>query len=447
MAASGALAIPSNEPEAVPARPPIRRLVLVALAIIALLFGGLGGWAAVVPLQSAAVAQGQVRVSTHRKTIQHLEGGIVQAILVKEGDAVTAGQVLVRLDDTRVRANLDRLKGRAAGLLATKVRLAAERDGARTLAFPEALTAAARGDPKIEEILSSQRGIFAARRRALEGRTRILRQRIGQLNKEIASLQAQVDAETRQLALITEEMDTVSMLVGKGLAEKPRLLALQRNAARIEGSRGEHLGLIARAEQRIGETELRMIDLENTFSNEVVKELEEVQGKLSDVEEQIKAAEDVLQRTEILAPQDGVVVSLRVHTPGGVIKPGEPILDIVPQNDVLLIEARINPLDIDVVHVGLPAQVRLTAYGSRHVLPLDGEVIYLSADSFTDQRTGAPYYLARIRANAEQQRRLRKVTLYPGMPAEVMILTGERTALDYALRPLFDSFARAFREQ
>lgn len=226
----------------------------------------------------------------------------------------------------------------------------------------------------------------------------------------------------------------------------PRLLALQRTHASIIGNLGEQEAMIARAEQRIGETRLEILDLRNAFRSEVVKELDGVQADIVDTAEQLTAAEDVVKRTEVLAPQSGKVVNLRIHTPGGVIAPGEPLLDIVPQDDTLVVEARISPLDIDVVRVGLPAQVMLTSYKSRHTLPLQGTVATVSADVFADERTGAPHYQARIAIDEEQQAGLAKLEMYPGMPAQVMIVTGKRTGLDYAIEPFAESFSRAFRE-
>jgi HlyD family type I secretion membrane fusion protein len=425
--------------------PPVQRYVLAAFIVLVVFFGGFGVWAALAPLQSAAIAAGRVTVASHRKTVEHLEGGIIAELLVKEGDAVAAGQLLIRLDATRAEATLHRLHARYDALVATEARLMAERDWRDFVAFPESLLN--RGQiPEVLEILSGQQSIFEARRRALRGRVDILNQRVAQLYDEINALQAQVEAEDKQLKLIRQETDTVEKLVRGGLAEMPRLLALQRAWADIEGRRGEKRALIARAEQRIGETQLQILDLENNFQSEVVSELRTIQAEAVDIAGQIKSAEDIVNRTRILAPLAGVVVNLRVHTTGGVLNPGEPLLDIVPRDDTLLIEARIDPLDIDVVRVGLPATVRLTAFRARHILPLSASVTHVSADSFTDERTGAPYYVARVTIDAAEQQKVKDLELYPGMPAEVMITTGERTALDYALRPVFDSFGRAFRE-
>jgi len=431
--------------EPCPERPPVRRPILIAIIIVLVFFCGIGTWAAFAPLDSAAIAPGKVTVASNRKTVQHLEGGIIRELRVKEGDALEAGQVIIRLDDTQTRANLELLSSRQDTLLAREARLIAERDGAAAIEFPPSLMSR-RGEAAVAKLLAGEQAVFAARRRAIQGRVDIFRKRIVQLGEEIGSLEAQVDAEDRQLALVAEEQDSVATLVSKGLMDKTRLLSLKRAAARLEGNRGEHQGLIARAEQRIGETELQIIDLENSSLNEAVSTLREVQSQLVESGQRLRAAEDILARTEIRAPQTGVVMGLNVHTETGVIAPGQRLLDILPKDDTLVIEAEINPNDIDVVRVGLTAQVRLTAFKQRNTPPLEGEVTRVSADSFTHERTGATYFLARITIDPAERDKVDGGELYPGMPAEVMIVTGKQTAFEYFLTPVTDSFRRAFRE-
>jgi len=431
--------------EPCPERPSVRRPILIAIIIVLVFFCGIGTWAAFAPLDSAAIAPGKVTVASNRKTVQHLEGGIIRELRVKEGDALEAGQVIIRLDDTQTRANLELLSSRQDTLLAREARLIAERDGAAAIEFPPSLMSR-RGEAAVAKLLAGEQAVFAARRRAIQGRVDIFRKRIVQLGEEIGSLEAQVDAEDRQLALVAEEQDSVATLVSKGLMDKTRLLSLKRAAARLEGSRGEHQGLIARAEQRIGETELQIIDLENSSLNEAVSTLREVQSQLVESGQRLRAAEDILARTEIRAPQTGVVMGLNVHTETGVIAPGQRLLDILPKDDTLVIEAEINPNDIDVVRVGLTAQVRLTAFKQRNTPPLEGEVTRVSADSFTHERTGATYFLARITIDPAERDKVDGGELYPGMPAEVMIVTGKQTAFEYFLTPVTDSFRRAFRE-
>jgi len=426
-------------------RPPVLLPIVTAGVIVLVFFGGFGAWAALAPLDSAAIAPGRVTVAGNRKTVQHLEGGIIEQLLVKEGDELEAGQVLIRLDDTQPRARLELLRGRHDTLRTREARLVAERDKSDAIAFPASLTSR-QEESAVSELIAGERSVFDARRRAIQGRADIFRKRIVQLGKEIASLEAQVVSERRQLELIDEERIAVQGMVEQGLMPKTRLLALKRTEAALEGSRGKYAGLIARAEQRIGETELQIIDLENTMVNDVVSELHDVQAQLTDVGERLKAAKNVLQRTEIRAPQAGVVVGLNVHTETGVISPGQRLLDIIPKDATLVIEAEVNPNDIDIVKVGLEAQVRLTAFKQRSTPLLQGHVTRVSADSFTHEHNGTTYFLARISIDPEEREKLNGGDLYPGMAAEVMVVTGEQTAVEYILGPLTNSFRRAFRE-
>ena len=270
---------------------------------------------------------------------------------------------------------------------------------------------------------------------------------MAQFSEEIKGLSSEIASQDTQLELIAEESGAVAQLVAKGLAQKPRLLGLKRQSAEIEGARSRNRARIARVKQSIGEAHLRISELSTALINEVVQELRDVQTDLSDLTERIRAAEDVMRRTDILAPLAGTIVGLQVHTRGGVIAPGSPLMDIVPKDDRLIIEAQVDPNDIDVVHSGLPAQVRLTAFNQRHLAPIDGHVVSVSADRFTDERTGAGYFLARIELDAAGLEALEDVALYPGMQAEVMIVTGARTAFDYLTKPLATSLRRAFREE
>ena len=428
-----------------PDRPPVGRPLLAAAIIILIFFGGFGTWAALAPLDSAALAPGRVTVASNRKTIQHLEGGIVKNLLVKEGDAVAGGQILIQLDDTQARARLDLLLGRYDNLLATEARLMAERVSAAGIKFPDSLTSR-RDQPQVAKLLDAETALFEVRRRSIEGRIRIFHKRIAQLKKEISGLEAQIAAEDDQLVLIADERSSLETLFKRGVVGKSRLLRLKREEAKLKGDRGEHLSLITKARQRIGETELEIIDVKNKMLNQVVSGLHDTQAELVEVSERLKAAEDILVRSDIRAPQAGVVMGLNVHTEAGVIAPGQRLLDIVPEDDTLVIEAQVTPNDIDVVYAGLPAQVRLTAFKQRNTPLLDGKLIRVSADSFTDERSGASYFLARVAIDAAELKKLDGRELYPGMGAEVMIKTGKRTTMDYILAPLTDSLRQAFRE-
>ena len=423
----------------------IARPVTIGIAVVVAFFGGIGGWAAVATLESAAIAPGVVSVASSRKTVQHLEGGIIGQILVRDGDEVTTGQVLIRLEETQPRATLDLLRGRRRAAAALEARLIAERDGNDGVGFPDWLLDEG-DDPEVRAAIDGEMSIFVARARTLASQVAVLGQRIAQFGEEIIGLEGQLAAEDTQLALIADEMAAVVVLLEKGLERKPRLLALQRREAEIQGSRSANLAAIARVRQSIGEARLRIGELDTARINEVVEQLRETQNALFDLSERLNAAEDVMRRTEIRAAQDGTIVNLQVHTPGGVIAPGAPLMDIVPSGDTLIIEARVDPRDIDVVHWGLPARVRLTAYNQRNSVPMDGRVISVSADNIIDQRTGQAYYLARIKLDKDPSEVMAGVSLYPGMQAEVMIVTGKRTVLEYLLAPLSRSIDRALRE-
>jgi HlyD family type I secretion membrane fusion protein len=417
------------------------------LQVAFLVFGVFGLWAAFAPLDSAAVSNGVVVVDTNRKVIQHLEGGIVDEILVRDGDVVKAGQPLVRLSETAARARTDLLRAQYYASKASEARLIAERDKKETIEFSDDLLKLKDENHLVAEAIDTQTRLFESRRKGLEGQVGVLNQRIAQSREEIIGLQAQENAAQRQIRFIEEEVATVRQLLAKGNALKPRLLALERESAQLRGRRGEYLAMVARAQQNISESELSILNVRNEFQNKVVQELKETQVQLSDLEERMRASEDILNRIVITAPQDGVITGMRIHTKGGVISPGERIMEIVPSNDRHIIECQISPQDIDVVRPGLPARVRMSAYKSRKTPQFDGEVTQVSADKFTDERTGQSFYLARIEVDQQELDTLPDIKLYPGMPAEVLITTGERTLLEYLLSPFTDTFNRAFREQ
>lgn len=432
--------------EPAPARPPVGRFVLAGVLIIALFFGGFGAWAALAPLASASLAQGVVRAESSRKTVQHLEGGIIKDLLVKENTPVRQGQVLIRLDATAAESRYDAVRHQRDLLVASQARLLAQQAGADRILFPDELEAR-RGDPRTGSMLATQEKVFATRRQTYTGQREILETRIGQLGSQIEGLNAQIAAADEQLALLRKEETTVRELVRKGLEREPRLLDLQRRGAALGGARAESQAEIARAQQAIGETRLHILALDDEQSEKTAAELKDVQSDLAKAEEEMTAAEDVLRRREIVAPIDGTVVNMKFVTQGGVVNPGTPILDIVPSNEQLLIEAQINPMDIDVVHPGMLAEVRLTAFKQRRMPVLDGELLELSADRFTDERNGYPYYKALVVVDAGELATLDDgVHLYPGMPMDVMLKTGDRTFLEYLVQPVVDSFHKAFRE-
>lgn len=425
--------------------PPIQVAFGVGLAVVTVFFGLGGLWAATAELSSAAVAPGRVTVDTNRKTIQHLEGGIIRTLHVKDGDRVQAGDPLVTLDDAQARASWDVLHSQYIALRALEARLTAEQDGRPGITFPDDILETA-DRPEVRQVIEGQERLMETRQRALRTGRNILRQRIAQLRQEIASLRNQMEATDHQIALVAEEEETVRKLVKQGLERRPRQLVLERERARLQGMRDQQAGAIARAEQEIGEAELEILKLENEFHNEVATELRETQTRVADLRDRLAAAWDVLDRRVVTAPIAGTVVNMQYFTPGGVVGPGHPIMDIVPQDDTLIVEARLRPVDVDDVAEGLPAEVRLPAFKARTTPTLRGSVTYVSADSLTDERTGQHYYTARISIPADQLSLLKGRTLTPGMPADVLIVTGERTALEYMVAPITDSVRYAFRE-
>ena len=443
---AGARPVPPALPSA-PPRPPLGRFVGAGLLVIVLFFGGFGAWAGLAPLASSAVANGAIRVEGNRKTLQHLEGGIIQELLVKEGDIVQRDQILLRLDRTAAQSRFETVRHQYDLLKASEVRLLAEQAGSDRLVFPQDLEDR-RHEPRIATLLSGQEQIFATRRQSYEGQNDILKARIDQLRSQAGGLKAQQASSERQLELIRKEQATVVDLVRKGLEREPRLLDLQRRAAAMEGSRAEAQSEIARVQQTVGETELRILSLDDEHAEKVAAELKDVQADLAKAEEELGASADVLRRRDIRAPLAGTVLNLKFFTPGGVIGPGTPILDIVPQSNQMQIEVQLSPLDIDVVRPGLLAEVRLSAYKQRRMPILDGRLIQVSADRLLNERDGTPYYKGVVEVDPIELSELDdNVELYPGMPADVMIKTGERTFFQYLVSPIRDSFARAFHEQ
>ena len=420
--------------------------VTIGITVILLFFGAFGAWAMLAPLESAAIAPGVVSVESKRKTIQHLEGGIVGEIRVKDGDEVNAGDELVVLDETQPRAALALINSRYLAARALEARLIAERDGQDTITFPPVLNGQ-RGDQEIAEIIEGQTNIFNARRRSIKGQTAIMEKRVAQFNEEIEGLKGQAKAQEKQLELANDEIESFQKLFDKGLSDKSRLRQLQRELAQVTGAHSKNIAAIAGARQNINEAQLQISELKTKFLNEVVQQLGDVQKEIYELNEKIRSAEDVLKRTVIRAPMAGTIVGLQVHTVGGVIAPGQALLDIVPKDEQLVVEAYINPDDIDIVEPGLTAQVRLTALSRRHTLPIEGHVLTVSADRLTNERTGEAYYLARVLLPDNVSELLGEEVLYPGMKAEVMIVTGARTTFEYLSRPITRSMNRAFREK
>jgi len=425
---------------------PFRGPILAGCAIILCFFFGLGGWAAYAPLSSASAASGKVIVDSKRKVIQHLEGGIVREILVHDNDTVKAGQVLLRMDDTQAKTRLQLITGRYYSDLALIARLQAEEAGRADIDFPPELLAK-KDDPDIAKRIQEQKTLFQARADELASQTKLLTQRDAELNEEVKGHEGQIAAAGKQSTLIAAEIKVVNDLLASGLALKPRLLLLERQAAEIEGQTSANQAMIARARQTMGDTKLRIAELHTERSNEVVKQLADVQKELYDLSEQRRAAQDMLDREEVRSPDDGIVVSLAVNTPGGVIGPGQPLLEIVPSLDRLVIDAHLEVNDIEKVKPGAKAEVRLLAYSSRTTPTLDARVAWISADRIDTDKLQPPYYDARVEIDEAQLAALPDVKLYPGMPVQVMMVSGNQTMLSYLMAPITQAFSQAFREK
>ena len=406
---------------------------------------GLGIWSAFAPLESAAIASGVVESESSRKTIQHLEGGIVREILVADGDAVRTGQVLIWLDDTRARAEVQSLQGQLWDATAREARLQAKQQGQEQVLFPARMETAGNESASAAAILTAQRNIFETRRQVFRSQLAVVREKGLQVDKEILGLRAQENAVAQRAEIAREELDMVATLVSKGLERRPRLLNLEREVADIQGRRGEIAAHISRAEQVINESQATLLKLESDRQHEIAQSLREAQNQVFQLRERLRAAEDQLSRTEVKAPEDGVITELRVHTPGGVIGAGAPLMDMVPRQDRLIVTARVKPEDIDVVHPGLNADVHLLPYNQRRAPRLNGTVTHVSADRLVDKRTEQPYYATKIRVQ-DTRMAANDIRIIPGMPAQVFITTGRGTVALYALRPLLDSFHSAFSE-
>jgi len=435
-------------PPAVPevaARPRTRGTALFGFMAIVIFFGTFVLWSVLAPLSEAAIAPGMIKVEGTRRTIQHLEGGIVREILVRDGDRVHTGQVLMRLDDIRAGTDLETLRSQRWALMAQDARLAAELADARAIDFPAELRDAQ--EPRAQDAIAGQTAVFEARRAALVSQVSVQEARIGQQDAITAGATGQLRAQQQQLVLIRQEEAMTRTLVQQGLQRLPTLLALQRTAAALEGQGVDLQGQLDRARESIAEARGTIASIVGQRRQEVAAERREIRVRLAEVEERLRAARDIAVRRDIVAPEDGTILNLRLFTVGAVVRPGDPVMDLVPLQDRLVAEVNVQPFDIDVVHVGLQAEIRLPAFKQRLVPFLHGHVTFVAQDVTMDDRTRATYYRAQIQIDPEQLARLQGVQLVPGMPVEAMIQIGQRSFLRYITQPIRDSFTRAFREQ
>lgn len=424
----------------------IRLHLLAGIVGTVVLAGGAGAWAAVTNLSGAVVASGHFVVNSHVKKVQHPTGGVVGEIRVGEGDRVRGGDIVVRLDATQTRANLGIVNRRLDELTARLARLEAERDDLGGMTFAAELIERA-NDASVAAAIHSETRLFEFRQQAREGRRAQLTQRIGQYQHEIEGLKAQETAFSEGIQVLTTEIEALSALRQQGIVSDQRLNALKTQLATFGGERGEKIAYQAQVAGRITETRMQILQIDQDLKTEVGGELRDVQAQVGEYVERKVAAEDQLRRIDIVAPQSGIVHQLAVHTVGGVVSPADPIMLIVPDGEDLTLEVQIAPKDIDQIQLGHKAVLRMSAFNLRMTPELNGHVSRIAADLTSDQRTGQSYYLVRVSLREDELAKLEGLALLPGMPAEAMIQTGERTALSYLVKPLSDQIARAFREE
>ncbi|WP_431025682.1 HlyD family type I secretion periplasmic adaptor subunit [Halomonas sp. H5] len=423
-----------------------RRYLYIGLLVLLLALGGFGGWAFSASLAVAVVAPGHVAVESFRRSVQHLEGGIVGEILVADGDRVEAGQPLIVIDDARARSQLQIVRTQYLVGRATELRLLAEQRGAETLAFPEALTGSDLS--RVREMLSVQQALFAARRESLRGTLEALDSQADQMQRQIEGLGEMVQLGERQLASLSGEANDLRDLFRRGMVGNQRLREVERDrlelAREVAGYRAE----IGRLGSQISETRVQREIRIQEFHREVGEQLRETQVQVAEAEERIASLADQVARTTVMAPVAGIVVERRVHSVGDVLRPGDPLLDIVPVDDSLLVEARVPDRDIDRLYPGQPAEIRFSAFNQRTTHVIAARVIFIGADSQVDEATGVRFYRVRLRVTEEGRNMMsEEMQLLSGMPAEVMIHTGERTFASYITKPITDMLARAIREE
>lgn len=412
-------------------------------AVILVMFGFFGGWALLAPLDSAALAPGVVTVQSYRKTVQHLEGGIVKELLARDGEQVQTGQPLIVLDDTQLKAEYDIVRSQLISAQAMEARLLAERDALETIDFARMIEV---DSLRAIEAQEGETQVFDSRRRSHEGEREVLQQRVNQLRQQIKGLNELAQTKQKLAQSYRAEVGELRDLLKGGYIDKQRLLEQERRLDTSLAEVAEHKSEITRIELQITETELQILQLDKQFNTEVVGHLAEIQAQAFDLEQRLLALQERIDRTIIRAPESGMIIGMTVHTVGGVISPGNPLLDIVPSAAQLIIEAEVSPMDIDRVDIGKEADIRFSSFNSATTPVMKGVVRQISGDRLVNEQTGMPYYLARVQLTEEGLRDLGHRQLVPGMPAEVLINTGERTLFQYLMQPIDNAFARSLIE-
>lgn len=424
----------------------IRRHLWGAGLFLCGLLAFLVGWASWMSISGAVIAPGAIVVESNIKTVQHREGGIVKDIMVKDGDRIEAGALLIRLDDTVTRANLATVNKQLNELLATEARLLAERDDRRGIRFPQDLLSRSE-QQEIAEILDGQRALMSARRAGLDGRVDQLQEQINQLESQSNGLHIQIKAKVEEIDLIAEELEGLEILLESNFVSQNRVSATRRQRTRLNGEHGQLITETARIGQAVSERRLQILQRQEDYRAEILQHLHEVRSEIGRLEEQRVAASDQLSRVDIRSPRDGYVHQLRVHTRGGVIAPAEPIMLIVPETDRLLIEVRVPPIDIDQLYPGQTATIRLPNFDQRSTPELEADVMTVSAETSRDEVTGETFYTARLQLAEGEENRLGQNVLMPGMPVQALIATQDRTILSYMVKPIRDQVAHALREE
>ncbi|MBX9907619.1 MAG: HlyD family type I secretion periplasmic adaptor subunit [Beijerinckiaceae bacterium] len=424
----------------------LRKQQLVGLAVVGFFAGTLGVWSMTTTLQGAVAAAGQFVVAGEVKKVQHPTGGVVGELMVRDGDRVKAGDVVLRLDETVARANYQIVSKQIDEFAVRSLRLAAERDGAGALALTPEIESR-KASPEIAQLIAAETRLFEVRRAARDGQRAQLRKRVAQLRDEITGLKAQQAAKERESGIIAVELVGVEDLYRRNLVQLTRLSALQRDQAALEGQRGQLLASIAQSEGKIAEIELQIIQIDEDQRAEVMKELREIQGREGELVERRSAAQDQLRRIDLRAPSSGTVHQLTVHTLGGVLQPGEPAMLIVPADEELQLDAKVAPTDIDQISLSQPVRVKVQAGNQASNPELSGKVARISADISRDERQGTVYYTVRVSLPRSEMERLAPVRVIAGMQAEAYIETVPRTPLDFLLKPITTQLDRTFRER